>query len=290
MFPNRFLAIFATTSMLLFGIPSANAVVVFGSGTIANGGNSSVSAQANITFNSSTDILTVVLENLQTGIGSSGQAVSGISFVLTGLTGTSAFTQAGSLVDVATGGAETSHSGTPSHWDNDSSGKTIKIDTVPGIGGSQNKNMIIPTTLGNANKGFSNFDQYIAGDGTFTLKLAGVDDLLISNIVFQFGTDTSFTVPGQVSAVPEPSTWAMMILGFFGVGFIAYRRKQNDQSCRLARRRLSLAEFSRRCWRQSCAEAPDTSARPADYPDAEHIAAGMVKAAADRIRAPLRAA
>jgi hypothetical protein len=28
-----------------------------------------------------------------------------------------------------------------------------------------------------------------------------------------------------VSAVPEPSTWAMMILGFFGVGFMAYRRK-----------------------------------------------------------------
>ena len=28
-----------------------------------------------------------------------------------------------------------------------------------------------------------------------------------------------------LSAVPEPSTWAMMILGFFGVGFMAYRRK-----------------------------------------------------------------
>jgi hypothetical protein len=27
------------------------------------------------------------------------------------------------------------------------------------------------------------------------------------------------------SAVPEPSTWAMMILGFFGLGFMAYRRK-----------------------------------------------------------------
>jgi hypothetical protein len=27
------------------------------------------------------------------------------------------------------------------------------------------------------------------------------------------------------AAVPEPSTWAMMILGFFGVGFMAYRRK-----------------------------------------------------------------
>ena len=27
------------------------------------------------------------------------------------------------------------------------------------------------------------------------------------------------------AAVPEPSTWAMMILGFFGVGFVAYRRR-----------------------------------------------------------------
>jgi PEP-CTERM motif len=27
-----------------------------------------------------------------------------------------------------------------------------------------------------------------------------------------------------VSAVPEPSTWAMMILGFLGVGFMAYRK------------------------------------------------------------------
>ncbi|WP_167552250.1 PEP-CTERM sorting domain-containing protein [Bradyrhizobium sp.] len=28
------------------------------------------------------------------------------------------------------------------------------------------------------------------------------------------------------SAVPEPSTWAMFILGFAGIGFIAYRKKQ----------------------------------------------------------------
>jgi PEP-CTERM motif-containing protein len=29
------------------------------------------------------------------------------------------------------------------------------------------------------------------------------------------------------ASVPEPSTWAMMILGFAGVGFMAYRRKSN---------------------------------------------------------------
>lgn len=33
-----------------------------------------------------------------------------------------------------------------------------------------------------------------------------------------------------VSAVPEPSTWAMMILGFCGVGFLAYLRKQNGNA------------------------------------------------------------
>jgi hypothetical protein len=32
----------------------------------------------------------------------------------------------------------------------------------------------------------------------------------------------SVTISG---AVPEPSTWAMMLLGFAGVGFVAYRRK-----------------------------------------------------------------
>jgi choice-of-anchor C domain-containing protein len=36
------------------------------------------------------------------------------------------------------------------------------------------------------------------------------------------------------AAVPEPSTWAMMILGFMGVGFMAYGRKQREQSLRLA--------------------------------------------------------
>lgn len=37
-----------------------------------------------------------------------------------------------------------------------------------------------------------------------------------------FVSVTNATIAG---AVPEPSTWAMMILGFCGVGFMAYRRK-----------------------------------------------------------------
>jgi hypothetical protein len=44
----------------------------------------------------------------------------------------------------------------------------------------------------------------------------------------QFGVDATLNVTevaDNISAVPEPSTWAMMLLGFGGVGFMAYRRK-----------------------------------------------------------------
>ena len=37
----------------------------------------------------------------------------------------------------------------------------------------------------------------------------------------------------SISAVPEASTWAMMLLGFAGVGFLAYRRKR-EATFRLA--------------------------------------------------------
>jgi hypothetical protein len=40
------------------------------------------------------------------------------------------------------------------------------------------------------------------------------------DLTFRTYSDTAFT-----GAVPEPSTWAMMILGFAGVGFLAYRRR-----------------------------------------------------------------
>jgi PEP-CTERM motif len=36
------------------------------------------------------------------------------------------------------------------------------------------------------------------------------------------GTANVFQV---ASAVPEPSTWAMLLLGFAGLGFMAYRRQ-----------------------------------------------------------------
>ena len=36
------------------------------------------------------------------------------------------------------------------------------------------------------------------------------------------------TLTDEVAAVPEPSTWAMMMLGFAGVGLLSYRRSRRN--------------------------------------------------------------
>ena len=46
-----------------------------------------------------------------------------------------------------------------------------------------------------------------------------------------YGGNLSTTLVG---AVPEPATWAMMVLGFFGVGFMAYRRRNQNTAFRLS--------------------------------------------------------
>jgi hypothetical protein len=58
---------------------------------------------------------------------------------------------------------------------------------------------------------------------TIALGWAGIDELTFSNNRSENLLLTNFDV--ITTAVPEPSTWAMMILGFAGVGFMAYRRK-----------------------------------------------------------------
>jgi hypothetical protein len=42
------------------------------------------------------------------------------------------------------------------------------------------------------------------------------------------GSGAPFSGTLTISAVPEPSTWAMMIIGFAGLGFLGYRRSQNS--------------------------------------------------------------
>jgi hypothetical protein len=73
---------------------------------------------------------------------------------------------------------------------------------------------------------------------SFNGLVGGIYQLVVSGHVTRgTGWDDILPVPvgyagalsvnqGVVAAVPEPSTWAVMILGFIGVGFMAYRRKK----------------------------------------------------------------
>ena len=83
------------------------------------------------------------------------------------------------------------------------------------------------------------------GEALFNLVFQGYDLTALSPAVggtpnFQsqtFSTDAGYitflsaellTFEAIAPPVPEPSTWAMMILGFFGVGFVAYRRRSGE--------------------------------------------------------------
>ncbi len=63
--------------------------------------------------------------------------------------------------------------------------------------------------------------------GTETYSfLANDTSATIQFSVFNQQWDVGLDAVSISSAVPEPSTWAMMILGFCGLGFMMYRRKQ----------------------------------------------------------------
>ena len=47
------------------------------------------------------------------------------------------------------------------------------------------------------------------------------------NEVVVTSDQNAFEFDNVAAAVPEPSTWAMIILGFLGLGYLAYRRKSS---------------------------------------------------------------
>ena len=42
------------------------------------------------------------------------------------------------------------------------------------------------------------------------------------------GANQNFTL--EIAAIPEPSTWAMMLLGFAGLGLLGYRKTRSDNA------------------------------------------------------------
>ena len=104
------------------------------------------------------------------------------------------------------------------------------------------------------------FDTYFNGLGPLTLSVFGAGNVLLDTLTIASGLDPATGLADQgylgfvstsliygfqfdttqggqantgftnisVAGVPEPSTWAMIVLGFAGVGFMAYRRKTHN--------------------------------------------------------------
>jgi hypothetical protein len=104
--------------------------------------------------------------------------------------------------------------------------------TVPPDGGDFGLLSAGYTTAGD-NGGITNNQPYIKNSVTFGLGAYNGSLSGISNIRFQYGTAiTDTSIPGT-PAVPEPATWAMMLMGFAGIG-VAMRRRRRPVLAQLA--------------------------------------------------------
>jgi PEP-CTERM motif len=100
--------------------------------------------------------------------------------------------------------------------------------------GAPNTGVSLETTIASYSSGATGGVQFgslagtVIGPGTYYVEIGGTTVGNISTDTAHYGGSFS------ISAVPEPSTWAMMILGFIGVGFMAYRRKGSQGGFRFA--------------------------------------------------------
>ena len=116
-------------------------------------------------------------------------------------------------------------------------------DTTPGF------DIVIPVNgVPGPSGGFGDFSvglqgdwngtsNHFAGPITFDISAISVSDFVVNSDGYfavadalgNVGTGDIGGKIGTVVATPEPSTWAMMLLGFAGLGFAGYRKSQRGR-------------------------------------------------------------
>ncbi len=101
-------------------------------------------------------------------------------------------------------------------WGSPDTYNDLKITSTTGIYNFTASNLNFAVT--NGDQSFSQYVQFKTGLG---------ENILSATFNNSPAMDAFETANFSITApVPEASTWAMMILGFLGVGFMAYRRKE----------------------------------------------------------------
>jgi hypothetical protein len=233
-----------TAAALLLGAAPASAAVFTGTGSGTDG---PVTGTADITLG--TGSLTVKLTDNTVNPNSIGQSLSDIEIAFANTLGPATLTSAtGQLITINTNGTFTNDPGNPTHWGVTTSGNTLFLATAgTGAPGGQPVDLIIGPPganglysnsnngMGHITGGFDAHDPQLSGTGTFVISDASISlNSIINSVTLSFGTGPeTFVVAHLTPTVPEASTWAMMVLGFFGVGFMAYRRRRSGHALRL---------------------------------------------------------
>jgi hypothetical protein len=225
---------FLASAALALGVLTAGAAsaTVYTLGATVNNNGNTVSASADVVQSGST--LTIDLTNTTTNLFAANQLLTGLTiFFDNDPTGVTLTSQSGQLVNINSDGSTTNVAGAPTSWSAALTSGNVYVTT---IGGGAPVNGIISNSISSTPNGGlvfdSTFDPYILGTGHFVANLTGGSS--ISGVTFNFGTMTGEFTSGCVGrtcgggggqGVPEPASWAMMIIGFTGVGALVRRRR-----------------------------------------------------------------
>jgi hypothetical protein len=214
---------------------SAQADFVF---TASGGtGSNAVDAQADFSLNGNT--LTIVLTNLQPGMISAGQAISGLEFMVTppggDITSSNATLESvtGNVVSVSGGKTTplgvgpTTYSGSTlsdSQWDVSSSAGLTAL-----TGGKPN-HLILDGDTSGFNSSVNQHTPDFQSSATFVLTVKGMNsNSTISGVIFDFGTSPETSLPGTLVPNSAPAPPSIVLLGVGGLclaGFLVVSRRR----------------------------------------------------------------
>lgn len=232
---GRTISLGAALAVSLFAVGARANVYSFDTAVGATAGGQPVDAE--ITFTTGLNSLTISVQNLEVNPTSVVQNISGLGFSISGLSADTYVPGTSS----SSGTARTINGdGTYSDAGSVSTGWAVSLSSsveLNGLGGALDTpaHTIVgkPDGSGNYSNGNGSIDgngphnPFLAGDVTFDLTIDGLTaQSVVTSMFFQFGTTAGTDVPGKPTTTPVPDGGlTVSMLGLSLIGIQALRRK-----------------------------------------------------------------